>query len=113
MATMSFSSAGTILLSTMVSSTLANTHINEMGLFDLHSSGSRRGLPNGAIRKLQRRKGYSVTRLKAIGVGVGRGWVWAEWKKNCGRKEQKLWQKRGGPMCGWISKAPSEVVHCD
>ena len=56
---------------------------------------------------------YSVTRLKAIGVGVGRGWVWAEWKKNCGRKEQKLWQKRGGPMCGWISKAPSEVVHCD
>ena len=29
---------------------------------------------------------YSLTRLKAIGVGVGRGWVWAEWKKN--------WQKR-------------------
>ena len=52
----------------------------------------------------------SLARLKAIGVGVGRGWVWAEWKKNCGGKESK---KRVGPMCGWISKAPSEVVHRD
>ena len=53
---------------------------------------------------------YSLTRLKAIGVGVGRGWVWAEWKQNCGRKESK---RRVGPRRAWISGAPSEVVRRD
>ena len=38
---------------------------------------------------------YSLTRLKAIGVGVGRGWVWAEWKKYCGRKVSK----KGAARC--------------
>ena len=52
----------------------------------------------------------SLTRLKAIRVGVGRGWVWAERKKNCGRKESK---RRVGPRRARISGAPSEVVHRD